>query len=180
MIRLILILGLVVFFVPSLAGADEDVECEIEVHDDGFTEVEYENDVTGAECTAVIAPASTPTAEAQACIELCETLLPEPVNMCTIAGVTGECSDTCPGEGGFFFPVSIAPECAGFIGCCVSSECSVLTFPHLGIEFGVDIGFCTESVAECESVSRFGFLPREAAGDCGPAPSVCCSASGSL
>ena len=77
MTRLILILGLVVFFVPSLAAADEEVECEIEVHDDGFTEVEYENDVTGAECMAIIPPGTTPSAEDQACIALCEALLPD-------------------------------------------------------------------------------------------------------
>ncbi|MFQ5514777.1 MAG: hypothetical protein ACE5FG_10080, partial [Myxococcota bacterium] len=84
MIRSILILGLVVFFVPSLAGADEEVECEIEAHDDGFTEVEYENDVTGFECSAIIDPATGPSPAAQACIELCEALLPEaPPAACT-------------------------------------------------------------------------------------------------
>ena len=82
MIRLILISTLMLFFVPSLAGADEFEECEVEIHDDGFTEVEYENDVTGAECTAIIAPASTPSAEDQACIALCRALLPEPGPAC--------------------------------------------------------------------------------------------------
>ena len=78
MIRFLLVLGLVVFFVPSLALADEEEECEIEVHDDGFTEVEYENDVTGVECSAVIPPNTTPSPADQACIELCRALLPEP------------------------------------------------------------------------------------------------------
>ena len=75
MIRLILISSLVVFFVPSLAAAGEFEECEIELHDDGFTEVEYEDDVTGVECTAIIPPGATPTAADQACLDLCEGLL---------------------------------------------------------------------------------------------------------
>ena len=82
MIRLILILGLVVFFVPSLAGASDDdsdsdeVECEIELDDDGFTEVEYENDLTGAECDAEFGPGVPPSAADLQCVELCRALLP--------------------------------------------------------------------------------------------------------
>ena len=75
MIRLILILGLVVFFVPSLAGADEEVECEIEVQDDGFIEVEYEDDATGDECSVVIPPGTSASLEEQECIDKCKALL---------------------------------------------------------------------------------------------------------
>ncbi len=92
MVRLILILGLVVFFVPSLAAADEVEECEIEIHDDGFTEVEYENDVTGVECAAIIPPGATPTAADQACIELCRALVPS--SQCP-PGTVGVPPDNC-------------------------------------------------------------------------------------
>ena len=78
MIRAILILGLVVFFVPSLAGASDEVECEIEVQRDGSTKVEYENDLTGAECSAVFGPELTPSAADLQCVDLCLALLPEP------------------------------------------------------------------------------------------------------
>ena len=92
MIRLILISSLVVFFAPSLAGADEDVECEIEVHDDAFTEVEYENDLTGVECSAIIPPGTTPSAEDQACIELCRAVLPSTGCPVGTTGVPPNCS----------------------------------------------------------------------------------------
>ena len=89
MIRLILILGLVVFFLPSLAGAGEVEECEIEAHGDGFIEVEYENDATGVECSAGIDPdpGVTPSAEDLQCVELCRAMLPEPAGpMCDTSG----------------------------------------------------------------------------------------------
>ena len=98
MIRSSLILGLMVFFVPSPVGADEEVECEIEVHDDGFTEVEYENDLTGVECSAIIPPGTTPSAEDQACIELCRGLVPE---VCPPNTVPPDCLPD-PGAGNEF------------------------------------------------------------------------------
>ena len=76
MIRLILISSLVVFFAPSLAGAAEEVECEIELHDDGFVEVEYEDDATGVECSAVIVPGVTPSQDDLECLFLCRQIGP--------------------------------------------------------------------------------------------------------
>ena len=138
MIRSILILGLVVFFVPSLAGAGEFEECEVELHDDGSTEVSYENDVTGFECTVIIAPATTPTAEAQACIALCEALLPEPPPaMCTNELLEFPACEFCI-EGRFLAPAceqccngglppacQVCPAC-GVCPCAgVPSQCQV-------------------------------------------------------
>ncbi len=74
---------------PLSALADDTEECEVELHDDGFIEIEYENEAAGIECEVVIPVGTVPNADEQACIDLCQALL----NVAAVESITA--GDLC-------------------------------------------------------------------------------------
>lgn len=72
---MLLLVALAVAFGAAPAIADDVMECEVKLHDDGFIEIEFENEMDGVECHVVLAVNTAPSAADQVCVDACRGLL---------------------------------------------------------------------------------------------------------